>query len=135
MQTFLPYPDFKQSVKVLDFKRLGNQRREVASILTSIETGKGWIHHPAVKMWIGYTNALRLYGNYVIEEWVTRGYTNNMLPFSLGKEIVKYPCWLGDERLHSSHRANLLRKDFEWYRQFNWKEKPAEGYWWPKGGN
>ena len=33
MQTFLPYPDFERSAKVLDNKRLGKQRVEVLQIL------------------------------------------------------------------------------------------------------
>ena len=43
--------------------------------------------------------------------------------------IVK-PHWLGKEAFHSSHRANLLRKDFEYYSQFNWTENPESPYVW-----
>ena len=35
MQTFLPYPDFHESAKVLDMKRLGKQRVEVLQLLNS----------------------------------------------------------------------------------------------------
>jgi hypothetical protein len=43
-----------------------------------------------------------------------------------------YPPWLGDERLHASHRSNLLRKDPEHYGQFEWTEPDDLPYWWPE---
>jgi hypothetical protein len=36
MQTFLPLPDFIESAKVLDYKRLGKQRVEAWQILKAI---------------------------------------------------------------------------------------------------
>ena len=39
MQTFLPYPSFDASAKVLDYRRLGKQRVEAYQILNTI-TGK-----------------------------------------------------------------------------------------------
>ena len=35
-----------------------------------------------------------------------------------------------DEKFHSSHRANLLRKDSEWYGQYGWDENPESPYVW-----
>jgi hypothetical protein len=32
------------------------------------------------------------------------------------------PHWLGKDLFHSSHRANLLRKDSGFYSKFNWNE-------------
>jgi hypothetical protein len=37
---------------------------------------------------------------------------------------------LGNEDFHSSHRANLLRKDKEFYSQFEWGENPEDPYLW-----
>ena len=34
------------------------------------------------------------------------------------------------EEFYSSHRANLLRKDYEYYSQFKWKENPESPYVW-----
>ena len=85
MQTFLPYPDFVQSAKALDYRRLGKQRLEAMQLVNS--TNKladnpnakvGWMNHPARFMWIGYMDALKLYHNVCIQEWVARGYNNNM---------------------------------------------------------
>jgi hypothetical protein len=46
-----------------------------------------------------------------------------------------YPWWLGDNRLHSSHRSNLLRKMPDYYVQFKWTDDPAAPYWWPTQEN
>ena len=51
MQTFLPYPDFKQSAACLDYRRLGKQRVEGVQILKKIlgekslngKPYKGWL--------------------------------------------------------------------------------------------
>ncbi len=52
MQTFLPYPDFKRSAKVLDYRRLGKQRVEALQILKALQVENyGWRNHPIVKMW------------------------------------------------------------------------------------
>ena len=81
MQTFLPYPDFERSLKTLDSRRLGKQRIEAFQILNILlkRTSKnGWKNHPAVKMWNGHTNALKIYFNKSIEIWISREYKNNM---------------------------------------------------------
>ena len=39
---------------------------------------KGWVNHPATLMWKGHTCFLAKYMNTMIDEWVARGYTNNM---------------------------------------------------------
>jgi len=133
MQTFLPHDDFEKTVKCLDFRRLCKQRVEAMQIYNII-SGKskknGWKNHPAVKMWISYENALALYHNACIREWVKRGYNNNMT-FISPKGEINYPHWLGNEEFHSSHRQTLLYKNFEWYSQFGWEEEPKYEYYWP----
>ena len=134
MQTFLPYKGFELSAQTLDYKRLGKQRVEAFQILNVLlgrtETkARGWINHPITKMWKGYENALKLYTNTMIDEWVYRGYNNTMVKEDIvGK--IKYPHWIGYELFHSSHRANLLRKDYEYYSQFKWVENPESPYVW-----
>jgi hypothetical protein len=39
---------------------------------------KGWVNHPATLMWKGHTCFLAMYHNAMIDEWVSRGYKNNM---------------------------------------------------------
>jgi hypothetical protein len=47
-------------------------------------------------------------------------------------EIV-YPPWLGDERLHSSHRAGLLKLEPKFYAQHEWTESPDTPIFYPEG--
>lgn len=152
MQTFLPYPDFAESARVLDRQRLGKQRVEAKQILMCL-LGEGslhWKHHPAVRMWRGYEPALARYGYEVCYEWRARGYKDQQLEWFLIKynemlaafswgcplyDPFEDPWWLGNHELHASHRACLLAKDYEHYRQFGWSEQPArvsgKGEQWP----
>ncbi|HEX2054525.1 MAG TPA: MSMEG_6728 family protein [Actinomycetota bacterium] len=132
MQTFLPFADFRLTAEVLDDRRLGKQRVEVLQILRALTREKyGWQHHPAVLMWRGFEEALGTYGLVVCREWVERGRADTVDPkiraelTDLGfpeprkqEELARagaLPPWLGDEALHRSHRASLLRKDPAWY--------------------
>lgn len=131
MQTFLPYPDFYESACVLDDKRLGKQRVEAYQILRTLRgVTSGWRHHPAVRMWRGYEEALEQYMGWMIRQWIHRGFRNTMrLP---QPAHCSAPPWLGDDQLHSSHRSNLLRKDPVYYAQFGWSEPDNLPYFWPR---
>jgi hypothetical protein len=141
MQTFLPYPNFEKSLLILDTKRLLKQRVESSQILTIIDphfykywthrkqnpVSKAWKNHPAVLMWTGskenptmYSDALALYYNYSIAIAEYKGYPpSEKLPYiKLKKSIVCLPPWFGDDDFHRSHKSNLLRKDYEYYSQF-----------------
>jgi len=130
MQTFLQYESFEDSAKVLDWRRLGKQRVEGMQIINTIERpkSKGWANHPIVKMWRPYVPALKLYTNIIITEWISRGYNNNMEFYDTTG--VEYPDWLGNKEFHASHRANLIRKDFDWYSQYKWSENSESPYVW-----
>jgi hypothetical protein len=137
MQTFLPYSDFRKSLESLDNKRLGKQRVEAYQIISAI-TGrlrkdgkpyKGWTNHPCSVMWRPYVNALKQYYNDSIDVWKSRGFKNTMEYDVIEGEFV-LPHWLGCEDFHSSHRANLLRKDFEYYSKYGWTENPNDPYVW-----
>ncbi len=116
MQTFLPYPDFKKSVTALDSRRLGKQRAEALTIIRCLVKPNGWVHHPAVKMWRGYDDALKAYLNACIDEWVSRGFVNNMQKMTHAPH-PKMPPWMGNNEFHRSHQSNLLRKDPAYYRK------------------
>lgn len=140
MQTFLPYPSFVQSAKVLDNKRLGNQRVEVLQLLQALtgERVSAWRNHPAAKMWQGYEAALAAYGVVICTEWVSRGFVDTCegkilaLPTGYVHGVgFTPPPWLGDPTFHASHRSNLLRKMPEWYEQFGWTEPSDLPYVWP----
>ena len=90
MQTFLPHSSFKDTFKVLDYKRLGKQRVEahqILNILLDRTKTKGWRSHPIVQMWKGYESALQLYFNLCVKEWIKRGYNNNMKLEYINKPI------------------------------------------------
>ena len=130
MQTFLPYPSFRESAVALDYRRLGKQRVEAFQILKTLRMGrKAWSNHPAVKMWRGYENALVLYMNAMILEWIQRGFRNTMVIEPVAGAL--YPPWLGKETFHAAHRAALLAKAPEHYGVFGWSEIPEIRYEWP----
>lgn len=157
MQTFLPFASFHKSATVLDDGRLGNQVKECMQITTAITVPDyGWQHHPAVCMWRGHYAALVVYGLAMYREWQRRydcGERGGKRNHRSGEQLCAQfealaghvgddyapPPWLGDERLHSSHRGCLLAKDYEHYSRFGWVESPTppvDGkwpYWWPRG--
>jgi hypothetical protein len=132
MQTFLPFADFTRTAEALDDRRLGKQRVEVLQILRALTREKyGWQHHPAVLMWRDHEEALGTYGLVVCREWTGRGRSDTVDP-KIREELAALgishprpqqelaaagalPPWLGDEAVHRSHRAALLRKDPGWY--------------------
>lgn len=137
MQIFLPYPNFRQSLKALDNKRLGKQRVETYQIISAITRRpkldgtpyKGWLNHPCTVMWRNNVPALKMYLNCAIEEWVSRGFKNTMDFEDIDGE-VEMPEWFGNEKFHSSHRANLINKEPEFYLQYRWSEDPSNPYVW-----
>ena len=138
MQIFLPYPDFQKSLETLDNKRLGKQRVETYQILSAI-TGrmkkdgtpyKGWLNHPCTVMWKNHVPALKMYLNCSIDVWVSRGFKNNMEKETYDESKLEIPTFIGNERFHSSHRANLLKKEPDFYKKYNWTENPSDPYVW-----
>lgn len=133
MQTFLPYADFRKSVKCLDNKRLGKQRVEALQILKAIYIDDyGWKNHPCVKMWEEYPHALQVYMNECIDEWIARGFKNTMAKSKPVRNILLLPLphWLGNNKLHTSHQSNLLRKDYDYYSKYDWNIGNDMEYYW-----
>lgn len=137
MQTFLPYPDFIDSAKVLDNKRLGKQRVECLQILrASADPTYGWQNHPAVKMWRGHGRWLHHhYMAAIVSEWLRRGYKDTCYEkarfLTNDWDSLSAPHWIGRADFHASHRSNLLRKDPVYYSQFGWTEPNNLPYIWP----
>ena len=134
MQTFLPYSDFKETARCLDYRRLGKQRVEAWQTYRAIIYKNGWSHHPTVKMWHNNIGALLEYGATMCIEWKRRGYVDNML-VRFQKEMSKCydfskPKWIGDDEFHKSHKSNLLRKLPEHYSKFNWQVSSNLPYKW-----
>lgn len=76
--TFVIDSDPEVTARMLDNARLGKQRVEAAQIVTALTMGGGYSNHPATKMWVGYVEALKVYTNVMITEWITRGKNNTM---------------------------------------------------------
>lgn len=149
MQTFLPYANFDDTARVLDPARLGKQRVEALQIVRALTRPTyGWQHHPAVRMWRGHPDALGAYGVAICQEWRRRGHADTC-ETKIVQELVEsgtewpsrsmsdlrrdglLPAWLGDERLHRSHRSALLRKDPAWYGSRFSDVPPDLPYFWP----
>lgn len=132
MQTFLPYADFAACANVLDRQRLGKQRVECKQIILALtDPAYGWKHHPATKMWRGHVGQLAIYGATMCAEWLSRGYQDSLLRFFCDyiQPNESLPAWMGDDRVHASHRSALLRKLPEHYQQFGWQCDTPEYYW------
>lgn len=147
MQTFLPIAsiDFSKSARVLDNKRLNKQALEGWQIMMTLlelnpegeyRKPKGWVNHPAVKLWRGHESALWYYVITMVNEWKSRGFkstigekatkTINVAIDNALLDTVSFPEWMENrskyEEIASSHRRALLTKDYAWYSQFNWAE-------------
>lgn len=143
MQTFLPYPDFRQSAAALDTARLGKQRVEALQALRALVIpGYGWQTHPAIRMWMGYVPALTMYGLAMVDEWTKRGHPDqtraNITEFAPQAAHPDYaakipmPPWLGDPDVHLSHRSKLVRKEPKFYSSIFPDAIPDMEYVWPE---
>jgi len=142
VNTFLPYEDFYESAKALDYRRLGKQRVEALQILrANLGLTAGWVNHPASKMWKGHEACLAVYGLAMCKEWVGRGFKDSCTDkfkdlFKQCKQgIISDPYWLGDSDLHLSHQSNLLRKDPVYYGRYGWEVSDDLPYVWPGSVN
>jgi hypothetical protein len=84
-------------------------------------------------MWRGHASALARYALACLEELSKRGrhYPHHVLTFRGYVTDDRTPSWLGDDRLHSSHWAALLRKDPAWYSALGWTDDIGTPLYWP----
>ena len=138
MQTFLPYRNFTQSARVLDWRRLGKQRVETKQIIMALESTRrtGWRNHPAVKMWRGHEGALARYGAAMCIEWKRRGYRDSLTDFFLERLDFMFDDYVPEfvtPEFTLSHQSNLIRKQPEFYRPVFGPEVPDDlPYVWPR---
>lgn len=151
MQTFVPLTSsFEDIAKVLDNKRLNKQALEGWQILMTLleldpqgehRIPKGWVNHPAVRMWRGHEYALYRYIIAMVDEWKRRGFKSTIgdkakatimraIHLGLIQDVATNPTWLVDmstfNQIATSHRLALLNKDYEWYSQFGWHEDSGQ---------
>lgn len=133
MQTFLPFIEFSQSAKALDSKRLNKQILEgyqILNVLSNDDPHAGWRNHPAVKMWRGHEGALWDYVFACVREADERGIktdknVENLINLRRRAEYNwggGMPEWMSQpevlNRLVTTHRSNLYRKDPTYYFDF-----------------
>ena len=155
MQTFLPIPDIVKTSQILDRLRLGKQRVESKQILFLCYLEKGmdyrlileiknpeklisrYSNHPAVLMWHGFEKYLAFYGFIMCDEWINRGYVDNLQHLFLRvlnrheKEDYLIPNWFGNHFFHESHQSNLVRKYPDYYKIFFPEVPDNLPYFWP----
>lgn len=151
MQTFVPITtSFEDIAKVLDNRRLNKQALEGWQILMTLleldpagehRAPRGWVNHPAVRMWRGHEMALYYYIQCMVDEWKRRGFKSTIgdkakatvfRAIELGlieSGNMFNPQWMRYQpqykEIASSHRLALLSKEYEWYSQFGWPEDPG----------
>mmetsp|Transcript_116537 Transcript_116537/g.206065 ORF Transcript_116537/g.206065 Transcript_116537/m.206065 type:complete len:240 (-) Transcript_116537:190-909(-) len=143
MITFCPVTDVVAIAKLLDDKRLNASRTESGAILKWLRNPERYSRFQTAGfcvMWAYNLEALAVYYNAMLREWLDRGY--NVIESRLDESVVgreseiNFPGWWGNPLLHSNHRIALLTKFPEHYGKFGWSEKPAPDgeytYMWPE---
>ena len=129
MQTFLPEYTFAEAAAVLDQKRLVKQLLEGRQIMAALSgNSKGWVNHPATKMWRGHGAVLYYYLGAIRNEMERRGYKweNNwneieVMFHTYFRDEFIYPAWMLSEeftQVVNTHRANLHLKAPDFYPQY-----------------
>jgi len=140
MNTFLPFPSFRDSAECLDNKRLRNQLNECKVILAALNGAKAWARHPATLMWQGCDDGLEMYAANIADEMWRRGIRVPQWAPEISYGCCNMPVWVGHPAVHESHRRNLLRKDYRHYKQrfpqevggsdvYAWPTKQEDGTW------
>ena len=128
MQTFLPGgSNFLQTALDLDRQRLIKQGVESYQILrANAGLTKGWVNHPATKMWRGHEGWLYLYTVRIYDEIKARGYKADAID-KIAELMNEYypnwqddvpPPWLYDDRVKITHQGRLYEKAPDKYPQF-----------------
>lgn len=126
MQTFMPFPTFRDSLLCLDDQRLGKQRVEGLQILNTLSgRSEGWRAHPAVRMWRGAIPALIEYTLTACELWVARGFADttadkiyDLHSDDILNSPIHIPSWCRNPLVLDSHKAMLYHKNPVYYAQF-----------------
>lgn len=89
-------------------------------------------------MWRGHEYSLAMYGIAMCDAWIERGYRDTcraqFLELISAHDLTMspdLPTWMGDSRLHESHKSNLLRKDHAFYGRYGWGIPHDLPYYWP----
>lgn len=136
IQTWLPLPDFKDSLAALNPEHLLHQQYHVLELVEYFhqpEDSQLPISYnesdlddesPIVKMWRGYELQLIEYGLEAADEWDRRRYPSHKMQEKLMVHMewaatedaeMSKPNWFGDIEFHLGHQGELLRLDYSHY--------------------
>lgn len=139
-ELYLPFANYTASAIHLSPERLAMQVVKADQIRTIIQNhrpSRGPLL-PPVRMWQQHIVSVMLYRDCLLREFYRRGlpwvgtpllshlcleHPTAPLPPHILK--IEQPPWLGNEKLHSNHRAYLLHEDPEWYARWGWDETPS----------
>lgn len=121
----LPHPHYAASARTFDNVELKRQAILAREVFKSLRPAPDKPIGPVGRsptlcelMWLGYTLAIWRYSNILAYELADRGmrlpFVPEPLPYHYAK-AVSDPPWFGDERVHFSHQALLLRKNKDFY--------------------
>ncbi|NBX77858.1 hypothetical protein EBQ93_00690 [bacterium] len=133
MQTFLSEQTIVECAQALDSKRLNKQILESYQILNVLSDNSptgGWKNHPAVLMWKNHEYHLYQYAKTMIAEAKSRGIKVDKNEHNIDTLKLKFetkwgksiPYWLSSptfDRIVTTHRANLYRKDPIYYSHYS----------------
>lgn len=79
--------------------------------------------NPAIDMWLGFEDALKDYINAHIENWISRGYENNMKTYIVPSDYPR-PAWTYSEAIIQNFRSTLIEREIDrkepvWYMKQN----------------
>jgi len=132
MQVFLPEPDFDNSARQLDTKRLVKQLlegRQIMTILVGESKSKAWRNHPAVRMFDNHSITLYHYLAAIRKEMERREYkwekNWDEIQRMADKKVwsdTSAPSWMLNNdtfyRVLTTHRGRLYEKAPELYPQY-----------------
>lgn len=163
VNTFTLGPTLKW-IKKLDMTRTWKQVVEAHQLIKVLKyydkhgefkEGAGWTNHPAMKMWIGHTKALKKYFNYVLKICKKAGYNTKYeyyenvdhceiisctfdgttATFSGEANENTFPIWYAFPPFYLAQRAALIMKNSKYYTDIflddEVKSYMGKGYLWP----
>jgi len=116
----LPFPHLEASARCFDNAELRRQTVLSELVLKRVRHGSSRELGLCECMWLGYSYSLVSYVNVLKRECAARGYSTSPIeeiPDRMKPHIHPTP-WFGDERVHFSHQAILLRRNPKFYARF-----------------
>jgi len=108
--TFVPYPDLALSLGILVKEHVAKQREDAWKLYNTLKTKKkGWDQLKICRMWEGYLPCLAWYYNVAHANCNRRMVpVGSHKPIDTSAMIINFPSWFGNQKLHQSHRSNLV---------------------------